>query len=138
MAMTLLNRLAAAGLISSGLMLPASAYDLQYRQNGTTFTAPQLREIFNGSLPAEYDLRFPEQRWTTYLLLDAHTNKNLVAITLGLSPRVGPSQALLPLATFSVVEPLPYTPAQWQQLLGGVANQYARLMLDNRSRILKQ
>ena len=36
-------------------MLPASAYDLQYRQNSTTFTAPQLREIFNGSLPAEYD-----------------------------------------------------------------------------------
>jgi len=57
-------------------MLPAQAYDLQYRQNGTTFSAPQLREIFNGSLPAEYD-----QRWTTYLLLDAHADKDLVAIT---------------------------------------------------------
>ncbi|MCP9815371.1 hypothetical protein KBY76_01650 [Synechococcus sp. GreenBA-s] len=136
--MTLLNRLAAASLISGGLMLPAQAYDLQYRQNGTTFTAPQLREIFNGSLPAQYDQRFADQRWTTYLLLDAHANKNLVAITLGLSPRVGPSQALLPVATFSVIEPLPRTPAQWRQLLGGVASQYARLMLDNRSRILNQ
>ena len=133
--MTLLNHLAAAGLISGALMLPAQAYDLQYRQNGTTFTSPQLREIFNGSLPAQYDQRFPDQRWTTYLLLDAHANKNLVAITLGLSPRVGPSQALLPVATFSVIEPLPRTPAQWQQLLGGVASQYARLMLDNRSQI---
>ena len=75
MAMTLLTRLAAAGLISGGLMLPASAYDLQYRQNSTTFTAPQLREIFNGSLPEQYDQPFPDQRWTTYLLLDAHANK---------------------------------------------------------------
>ena len=61
-----------------------------------------------------------------------------MAITLGLSPRVGPSQALLPLATFSVIEALPRSPAQWQQLLGGVASQYAQVMLDNRSRILKQ
>jgi hypothetical protein len=74
--MTLLHRLATAALISGGLVLPAQAYDLQYRQNGTTFSAPQLREIFNGSLPAEYD-----QRWTTYLLLDAHADKDLVAIT---------------------------------------------------------
>jgi len=135
--MTLLNRLAAAALIGGGLLLPpAQAYDLQYRQNGTTFSAPQLRQIFSGSLPAEYDKRFPEQRWTTYLLLDAHANKGLVAITLGLSPRVGPSQALLPVATFSVIEPLPRTSAQWQQLLGAMARQYAQLMLDNRSRIL--
>ena len=55
--MTLLNNLAATCLISGGLTLPAQAYDLQVRQNGTTFTAPQLREIFNGSLPAEYDQR---------------------------------------------------------------------------------
>jgi hypothetical protein len=72
------------------------------------------------------------------LLLDAHADKGLVAITLGLSPRVGQSQALLPLATFSVIEPLPRTAAQWQELLGGVASQYARLMLENGSRILKQ
>ena len=137
--MTLLNRLAAAALISGGLLLPpVQAYDLQYRQNGTSFSAPHLRQIFSGSLPAEYDQRFPDQRWTTYLLLDAHANKDLVAITLGLSPRVGPTKALLPLATFSVIEPLPRTAAQWQQLLGGVASQYARLMLDNRSRILNQ
>ena len=109
--MKMLNRLATAALISGGLLLPARAYDLQYRQNGTTFSAPQLRQIFSGSLPAEYDQRFPEQRWTTYLLLDAHADKGLVAITLGLSPRVGQSQALLPVATFSVIEPLPRTPA---------------------------
>ena len=59
--MTLLNRLAAAALISGGLLLPSQAYDLQYRQNDATFSAPQLREIFNGSLPAEYDQRFPDQ-----------------------------------------------------------------------------
>jgi len=134
--MKMLNRLATAALISGGLLLPARAYDLQYRQNGTTFSAPQLRQIFSGSLPAEYDQRFPDQRWTTYLLIDAHADKGLVAITLGLSPRVGQSQALLPVATFSVIEPMPRTPAQWQQLLTGVASQYARLMLDNRSRIL--
>lgn len=136
--MTLLNRLAATALISGGLFMPAQAYDLQYRQNGTAFSAPQLREIFNQSLLVEYDQRFPDQHWTTYLLLDAHTDNKLVAITLGLSPRVGPKQALLPLASFSVIEPLPRTPVQWQQLLGGVANQYAKLILDNSSRILNQ
>lgn len=136
--MTLLHRFAATWLLSSSLVLPASAYDLQYRQNGTSFSAAQLREIFNGGLPTEYDRLFPDQRWTTYLLLDAHPNKSLVAITLGLSPRVGSSQALLPLATFSVIEPLPRTAAQWQQLLGGVASQYAKLMLSNRSKIVNQ
>jgi hypothetical protein len=136
--MMLLNSLVAAALISGSLVLPAQAYDLQYRQNGTTFTASQLRQIFSSSLPPEYDQRFQEQRWSTYLLLDAHADKGLVAITLGLSPRVGPSQALLPLATFSVIEPLPRTAAQWQQLLGGVASQYARLMLGNRNRIFNQ
>lgn len=135
--MDLLHRFAAACLLSSALVLPASAYDLQYRQNGTSFSAAQLREIFNG-LPAQYDRLFPDQRWTTYLLLDAHGNKGLVAITLGLSPRVGLSQALLPVATFSVIEPLPRAASEWQQLLGGVVNQYARLMLDNRSRIITQ
>ena len=136
--MTLLNRLAAAALISGGLLLPAQAYDLQDRQNGTTFSAPQLRQIFSGSLPAEYNQRFPDQRWTTYLLLDAHADQALVAITLGLSPRVGTSQALLPVATFSVIEPLPRSADQWQQLLADLAARYARLMLENHSRILSQ
>jgi hypothetical protein len=86
----------------------------------------------------EYDQRFPDQRWTSYLLLDAHADKELVVITLGLSPRVGQAQALLPLATFSVIEPLPRTPAQWLQLLGGLVSQYAQLMLENRSRILNK
>ncbi len=119
-------------------MLPARAYDLQYRQNGTSFSASQLRRIFNNALPAAYDQRFSDQRWTTYLLLDAHADQALVAITLGLSPRVGPSRALLPVATFSVIEPLPRSADQWRQLLSDLAARYARLMLENSSRILNQ
>ncbi len=61
-----------------------------------------------------------------------------MAITLGLSPGVGPKQALLPLVTFSVIEAFPHTASQWQLLLGGVASQYSRLMLDNSSLILNQ
>jgi hypothetical protein len=129
---------AASALIAAALALPARAYDLQYRQNGTSFSAGELRRIFNNALPAAYDQRFPDQRWTTYLLLDAHADQALVAITLGLSPRVGPSQALLPVATFSVIEPLPRSAAGWQQLLSDQAARYARLMLENRSRILSQ
>jgi len=136
--MPLLPRAAAACLIGGALALPAHAYDLQYRQNGTSFSAPQLRELFNASLPADYDRRFPERRWTTYLLLDAHASKGLAAITLGLSPRVGESQALLPVATFSVIEPLPRSPGQWQQLLGDVVSQYGTRMLDNSGRILNR
>ena len=128
-------RLTASVLIGAALVLPARAYDLHYRQNGTSFSASELRRIFNSALPTAYDQRFPDQRWTTYLLLDAHADKGLVAITLGLSPRVGPSQALLPVATFSVIEPLPRSAAQWQQLLSDLAARYARLMLENRSRI---
>jgi hypothetical protein len=135
---SLLSGLAASVLIGVALALPARAYDLQYRQNGTSFSAGELRNIFNNALPAAYDQRFPDQRWTTYLLLDAHADKGLVAITLGLSPRVGPSRALLPRATFSVIEPLPRSAAQWQQLLYALAARYASLMLDNRSRILSQ
>ena len=131
-------RLAASVLIGAALALPARAYDLQYRQNGTSFSASELRRIFNNGLPAAYDLRFPDQRWTTYLLLDAHADKELVAITLGLSPRVGPSQALLPVATFSVIEPLPRSAARWQQLLSDLAARYASLMLENASRIHSQ
>ena len=132
------HRLAASVLIGAALALPARAYDLQYRQNGTSFSASELRSIFNNALPAAYDQGFPDQRWTTYLLLDAHADKGLVAITLGLSPRVGPYQALLPVATFSVIEPLPRSAAQWQQLLSDLAAGYARLMLENRGRILSQ
>jgi hypothetical protein len=132
------HRLAASVLIGAALALPARAYDLQYRQNGTSFSASELRRIFNNALPPAYDQRFPDQRWTTYLLLDAHADKDLVAITLGLSPRVGPSQALLPVATFSVIEPLPRSAAQWQQLLSDLAARYARLMLENGSRIPSQ
>jgi hypothetical protein len=132
------SRLAASVLIGAALALPVRAYDLQYRQNGTSFSASELRGIFNGALPAAYDQRFPDQRWTTYLLLDAHADKDLVAITLGLSPRVGPSKALLPVATFSVIEPLPRSAARWQQLLSDLAARYASLMLENRSRIINQ
>ncbi|MFN5161997.1 MAG: hypothetical protein ACK5FE_11585 [Cyanobacteriota bacterium] len=99
---------AASALIGAALARPARAYDLQYRQNGTSFSAGELRRIFNNALPAAYDQSFPDQRWTTYLLLDAHADQSLVAISLGLSPRVVPSQALLPVvATFSVIEPCP-------------------------------
>jgi hypothetical protein len=125
-------------VVGAALALPARAYDLQYRQNGTSFSTGELRRVFSNALPAAYDQHFPDQRWSTYLLLDAHSEKALVAITLGLSPRVGPSRALLPVATFSVIEPLPRSAEQWQQLLSGVAARYARLMLDNRGRILNQ
>ena len=135
---TLRNRLVASILIGAALALPARAYDLQYRQNGTSFSASELRRIFNNALPAAYDQRFPDQRWTTYLLLDAHAEKGLVAITLGLSPRVGASQALLPIATFSAIEPMPRSKEQWQQLLSSLASRYAQLMLENRSRISNQ
>ena len=134
----LFSRWAASVLIGAALALPARAYDLQYRQNGTSFSASELRSIFNNALPAAYDQRFPDQRWTTYLLLDAHADKELVAITLGLSPRFGPSKALLPVATFSVIEPMPRSAAGWQQLLSDLAARYARLTLDNRNRILSQ
>jgi hypothetical protein len=135
---SLLNRLAASALIGAALALPARAYDLHVRQNGTSFSAGELRRIFSNALPAAYDQRFPDQRWSTYLLLDAHADKGLVAITLGLSPRVGPSRALLPVATFSVIEPLPRSADRWNQLLSDLAARYARLMLENQSRILSQ
>ena len=135
---SLFSRLATFVLIGAALVLPARAYDLQYRQNGTSFSAGELRSIFNNAVPAAYDQGFPDQRWTTYLLLDAHTDKGLVAITLGLSPRVGPSKALLPVATFSVIEPMPRSAAGWQQLLSDLVARYARVTLENRGRILSQ
>lgn len=117
-------------------LTPAQAYDLQYRQNGVNFSPQQLRTIFSAALPQNYDIKFPDQQWTTYLLVDAHADKQLVAITLGLSPRVGRTKALLPVATFSVIEPLPNSLTQWQQLLGATTQQFANQMLINRNRIL--
>ncbi|MFM8260199.1 MAG: hypothetical protein ACKN83_10345 [Vulcanococcus sp.] len=114
---------------------PAPAYDLQYRQNGISFSAPELQRLFNAALPATYDRVFPEQRWTTYLLLDVQAGKGLTAITLGLSPRLDQRRALLPVATFSVIEPMPTSREGWERLLSGVINRYGSEMVTNRSRI---
>lgn len=128
----------AALLATSAIVQPAAAYDLQFRQNNTNFSAADLQRIFNSGLPAAYDQAFPEQRWTTYLLLDSHPNKGQVAITLGLSPRVGPSQALLPIATYSVIEPIPGSGQQWQTLLSNLARAFATTVLSNRDRLINQ
>lgn len=40
------------------------------------------------------------------LQLDVHADQGSVAIALGLSPRVTPSQALLPVATCRLIEPV--------------------------------
>jgi len=133
-----LSCLAVAALATAGLPLPASAYDLQYRQNNTNFSAADLRRIFNSGLPTSYDRVFLEQQWTTYLLLDSHPDKGQVAITLGLSPRLGASRALLPVATYSVIEPIPGTTQQWQRLLSALANAYANSVLSNSGRLLNQ
>jgi len=61
-----------------------------------------------------------------------------VAITLGLSPRIGPSQALLPIATYSVIEPIPANDQQWQSLLTNLVKAYANNVLINRERVLNQ
>lgn len=134
--MRLLRRLAASGLVGTALAVPAHAYDLHFRQNGTNFSSEQLRRIFDGALPTAYDKGFPEQRWSIDLFMDAHPDQDLVAITLGLSPRIGPSQALLPVATLSVIEPLPRSQVQWRDRLMELAGRYARLMLANRHRLL--
>jgi hypothetical protein len=114
------------------------AYDLQYRQNNTNFSVQDLQRIFNNGLPQAYDQVFREQQWTTYLLLDSHPDKGLVSIILGLSPRVGLSRALLPIATYSVVETIPKTPQQWQQLLSRLARSYGNTVVNNRARLLHQ
>jgi len=130
--------LASAAIAALLTLPPARSYDLQYRQNGVNFNAQQLRTIFSSALPPNYDSNFPDQQWTTYLLVDAHADQQLVAITLGLSPRVGRSKALLPIATFSVIKPLPSSLSEWEQLLGATAQQYANQMLTNRNRILSR
>lgn len=128
----------AVALAAAWLPLSASAYDLQYRQNNTSFSASDLQRIFNNGLPQAYDQVFREQQWTTYLLLDSHPDKGQVAITLGLSPRVGTSRALLPIATYSVIEPIPGSNQQWQRLLSDLARAYANSVLSNRARLLNQ
>ena len=134
-----LHRIAAAAAACSLLGGPAAhAYDLQFRQNNSPLNGAQLQQAFNRGLPRAYDQQFPERQWTTYLLLDGHPNQGLVAITVGLSPRVGPSKALLPVATFSALEPIPANADQWIQLLAQAANTYANSVLLNRTRILGQ
>lgn len=52
---SLLSRLAASCLIGTTLASPVRAFDLHYRQNGTSFSARELRRIFSDALPASYD-----------------------------------------------------------------------------------
>lgn len=126
---------AAAAITASA---PAWGYDLQYRQNNSALSAGQLQQALNRGLPSDYDRLFPQQQWTTYLLIDGHPGKGMVAITLGLSPRIGPRQALLPLATYSLLEPIPLSSGQWDALLAEAANSYGSAMIRNRQRILSQ
>jgi len=137
-----LRRTVSAGIAAAACSLLAApgaqAYDLQFRQNNSPLNGGQLQQAFNRGLPPAYDQQFPERQWTTYLLLDGHPDKGLVAITIGLSPRVGPSKALLPIATFSALQPIPANGDQWIQLLAQAASSYANSMLLNRNRILSQ
>lgn len=114
---------------------PSQAFDLQFRQNNTNLSAVELQRIFSRSLPRTYERQFPESRWTTWLMLDAYPKKGMVAITLGLCPRLGDGRALLPAATLSLLEPLPTDPAGLQRLLGQAASRFGELMLANRGRI---
>jgi hypothetical protein len=50
----------------------------------------------------------------------------------------GPSQALLPIAAYSVIEPIPATPQPWQGLISALAHADASSVLSNRSRLLNQ
>lgn len=134
--MVLQRCFAACALSAISLVPPVQAYDLHYRLNGATLSAEQLRQALNRGLPRSYDQVFPDQQWSTYLLLDGHPGKGLVAITMGLSPRIGRSQALLPIATYSVIEPIPVSTQQWQQLLSAMANDYGNQVVHNRARIV--
>ncbi|MEB3332131.1 MAG: hypothetical protein VKI83_06535 [Synechococcaceae cyanobacterium] len=136
--MLLLRRLAAAALAATALAAPARACDLHFCQNGTSFSGEELRRRFDRGLPPAYDQAFPEQRWSTVMKLDAHHDQGLVVITLGHSPWLSATQALLPVASFSVIEALPPTQTQWKRWLTDLASRYAQLMLANRSRILNQ
>lgn len=124
------------GVVS--VIMPSQAYDLHYRLNGTNLSADQLRQALNSGLPISYDQLFPDHKWSTYLLLDGHPGKGLVAITMGLSPRIGSRQALLPIATYSVIEPFPTSAQQWHQLLAAMAGDYGTQMVTNRDRIINR
>jgi hypothetical protein len=127
-----------ASLLSGGLVeliRPAQAYDLHYRQNNSSFSAEQLRQVFDQGLPAAYDQTFADRQWSTWLLLDVHPDKGLAAITLGLCPRLSATSAALPLATMSFLEPWPASRIQQQQLLSRLAQRYATEMLENRGRL---
>lgn len=128
----------AAALTSLFAAIPAHAYDLQFRQNNSPLSGAQLQQAFNQGLPMAYDKQFPDRQWTTYLLVDAHPDKGMVAITVGLSPRVGVNQALLPIATFSALESIPANQDQWINLVTKAANAYGNNVLLNRNRILTQ
>jgi hypothetical protein len=138
--MPLLHRIVATTAAACSLLAApgAQAYDLQFRQNNSPLNGTQLQQAFNRGLPRAYDQQFPDRQWTTYLLLDAHPDQGLVAITIGLSPRVGPSKALLPIATFSALQPIPANGEQWIQLVAQAANSYGNSILSNHVRILNQ
>jgi len=65
-----------AGLLDSpaALIPAAQAYDLQCRLTGTKLTPSQLHHALSRGLPSRYDQLFPDQQWTTYLLIDVHPN----------------------------------------------------------------
>lgn len=133
-----LRHAAIAVVASLMAAMPSPAYDLQFRQNNSPLSGSQLQQAFNRGLPRAYDQHFPEQLWTTYLLIDAHPDKGLVAITVGLSPKVSASKALLPIVTFSALEPIPANANQWITLVAKAANAYGSRVVLNRNRILSE
>jgi hypothetical protein len=135
-----MHRVGLAALSAAVITATSSVwgYDLQYRKNNTDLSAAQLQQAFNRGLPSDYDRLFPQQQWTTYALIDGHTSKGLVAITLGLSPKNSSRQSLLPVATYSFLEPVPLSPSQWDALLAKAANTYGSAMVRNSQRILTQ
>jgi hypothetical protein len=122
-----------AGLVSG--VRPARAYDLHFRQNHSSFSGEELRQVFDRALPSAYDQTFADRQWSTWLLVDVHPEKGLAAITLGLCPRLSATSAALPVATMSFLEPWPANKFQQQQLLSQLAQRYATMMLENRPNI---
>ena len=116
-------------------MSSAQAYDLHFRQNHSSFSGDELRQVFDRALPAAYDQTFADRQWSTWLLIDVHSDKGLAAITLGLCPRLSATSAALPVATMSFLEPWPASKSQQEQLLSQLAQRYATVMLENRGSI---
>jgi len=88
--------LAMASLFGIGLTelnRPVQAYDLHYRQNNSAIGGKELRRLFDRALPISYVHTFDDRQWSTWLLLDVHPDKGIVAITLGLCPRLSSSSA---------------------------------------------